>query len=404
MKCLVLFGLFSVRVLCVPLLGSNHDIWSEVEQKQNALGTNTIGRNDSRFPRVLNFFPVPIEEECLSKDGRRRGICMNTYECRIQGGSSHGKCAMGFGVCCVFTVTCNQEVINNLTYFVNPDFPDLTRSMSSCNLTVKKIDEEIAQLRLDFIHFNLGQPNRKTGVCEDDVFMMTGNENRRLKLCGFNSGQHAYFDVEDITNTIEITMILNRKAVSRLWELTITQIPFSQRAPMGCLQYHQGPSGIIQTMNFADNGRHLADQDYNICIRQEEGMCSIAYEPCHEDSFKIAPNNNSSTMNAALADEMEGSGGGEETMQPRQIQEECVDRVILPCDNEDLLMVGQGGPSSCSLVHCGESLCPEDVSPCRIESSSTPFTVGIHFEQNSREAPADDNLGMCLNYEQLPCN
>jgi hypothetical protein len=30
-------------------------------------------------------------------------------------------------------------------------------------------------------------------------------------------------------------------------------------------------SGIIQTMNFADNGRHLADQDYTICMRQEEG-------------------------------------------------------------------------------------------------------------------------------------
>jgi len=24
-------------------------------------------------------------------------------------------------------------------------------------------------------------------------------------------------------------------------------------------------------MNFADNGRHLADQDYTICMRQEEG-------------------------------------------------------------------------------------------------------------------------------------
>jgi hypothetical protein len=24
-------------------------------------------------------------------------------------------------------------------------------------------------------------------------------------------------------------------------------------------------------MNFADNGRHLAEQDYAICVRQEEG-------------------------------------------------------------------------------------------------------------------------------------
>lgn len=28
---------------------------------------------------------------------------MNAYECRIQEGSSYGKCALGFGVCCVCT-------------------------------------------------------------------------------------------------------------------------------------------------------------------------------------------------------------------------------------------------------------------------------------------------------------
>lgn len=48
-----------------------------------------------------------------------------------------------------------MEVYNNITYFVNPDFPDLSRGMSSCAVKVLKIDPEIAQIRLDFIHFNL---------------------------------------------------------------------------------------------------------------------------------------------------------------------------------------------------------------------------------------------------------
>ena len=30
-------------------------------------------------------------------------------------------------------------------------------------------------------------------------------------------------------------------------------------------------AGVIQTMNFAENGRHLANQDYKICMRQEKG-------------------------------------------------------------------------------------------------------------------------------------
>jgi len=62
-------------------------------------------------------------------------------------------------------------------------------------------------------------------------------------------------------------------------------------------------------MNFADNGRHLADQDYNICIKQGDSkyntlkiesvaitfkyfildMCSVMYEPCDQNSFKIGP-------------------------------------------------------------------------------------------------------------------
>lgn len=45
----------------------------------------------------------------------------------------------------------------------------------------------------------------------------------------------------------------------------------------------------FQTFNFAENGRHLANQEYRVCIRQELKMCSIVYEPCNRNSFKIGP-------------------------------------------------------------------------------------------------------------------
>jgi hypothetical protein len=35
-----------------------------------------------------------------------------------------------------------------------------------------------------------GQPNRRTGVCDSDVFIMSGPATEQLKLCGQNSGQH----------------------------------------------------------------------------------------------------------------------------------------------------------------------------------------------------------------------
>lgn len=56
------------------------------------------------------------------------------------------------------------------------------------------------------------------------------------------------------------------------------------------------------------------------------------------------------------------------------------------------------------MVHCGNSLCPyDDYNPCRIESSVTPFTIGIHFGISSDNKTPEDNIGMCLKYEQQEC-
>lgn len=120
---------------------------------------------------------------------------------------------------------------------------------------------------------------------------------------------------------------------SRLWEIRISQIPFGSRAPSGCLQHFTGiegkhlrfslaanlnflvlppspPAGIIQTFNFADNGRHLANQNYKSCIRQEKGRCSIQYEPCNDQSFRIGGANGGNGANGAMG----GMGtGGEST-------------------------------------------------------------------------------------------
>lgn len=125
-----------------------------------------------------------------------------------------------------------------------------------------------------------------------------------------------YYDVPngksrdgEATGVIDVVMnFTSSLAASRFWEIRVSQIPFSQRAPAGCLQYFTGNEGIIQvifyfifngnfgidflfiqTFNFAENGRHLSNQNYRACIRQEMRMCSIAYEPCNEQSFRIGP-------------------------------------------------------------------------------------------------------------------
>ena len=143
---------------------------------------------------------------------------------------------------------------------------------------------------------------------------------------------------------------------SRMWEMRVIQLGFEQRAPAGCLQYHQVANGTLKTLNYLPNGRYLANHDYLICIRQEYGMCSVAYMPCANDSFRIGGpkarrqnstmslmggvNATSSAASATAADEFEGSGTEPEaTALGSPGAPRCRDRVLIPCDFEEFITV-----------------------------------------------------------------
>lgn len=59
-------------------------------------------------------------------------------------------------------------------------------------------------------------------------------------------------------------------------------------------------------------------------------MCSIVYEPCDENSFKIGP---PSSMQVLHDDE--GSGFGSVSSRA----DDCDDRIVMPCDSEEFLTV-----------------------------------------------------------------
>ncbi|XP_047357486.1 uncharacterized protein LOC124952126 [Vespa velutina] len=390
--------------------------------------------------RVLNFFPIPVEEECLSSDKRRRGICMNTYHCRIQNGKSYGPCALGFGVCCIFTASCDQEVQNNLTYVTSPGFPNLIDRPMNCSVVVRKIDRQVSQLRIDFIHFNIGQPNRRTGICDEDIMEIRNGNRSSLRLCGWNSGQHIYLDVNEADEPVTLDFKLPNGLHSRMWEMRVIQLGFEDRAPAGCLQYFRSPNGTLKTMNYLPNGRFLADQDYLVCVRQEKEMCGISYTPCSKDSFRIGasrsgqiesnatttvprrkPNNStngSNNVNGNSTDAgqtdflMEGSGSGpdgQETVTPLTvITRRCRDKVLIPCDFEEFITPGNNGVGICNLEHCGNSLCERDEldtdGNCRVETWATPFRIRVAFGPGEDTGTTlEDNVGMCLMYEQLRC-
>ena len=65
-------------------------------------------------------------------------------ECTDKGGSPKGKCAAGFGICCVFTLNgddSTQTVNYNDTYIQNPGFPTVYTDTSSLSYTVNKCQD-----------------------------------------------------------------------------------------------------------------------------------------------------------------------------------------------------------------------------------------------------------------------
>ncbi|XP_045451262.1 uncharacterized protein LOC123660205, partial [Melitaea cinxia] len=251
--------------------------------------------------KVLNFFPVGGEKECQPTGFNiaKAGICLNPYDCRQRDGKASGDCAHGFGVCCVFEVTCGAIVQNNLTYFMSPGFPELWNGDEDCTINIEPSHAGIMQLRIDFIHFTIGQPNRTTGECDEDA-MILGEGAGSFTLCGQNHAQHIYYTLPSVSETREAGELPSTKLtplvirmrgtdMPRLWLMRLAQMPLAQSSPHNCLQYYTNDNGTIRTFNFASNGRHLASQEYRACVRRNVGFCSIRYTPCDHRSFRIGP-------------------------------------------------------------------------------------------------------------------
>merc|ERR1711936_396552 len=61
-----------------------------------------------------------------------------------KGGTNEGSCASGFGVCCVFSLSCGKSSSENQTYLVQASTTSLT---SPCTYTICKADTNICRIR-----------------------------------------------------------------------------------------------------------------------------------------------------------------------------------------------------------------------------------------------------------------
>jgi len=356
-----------------------------------------------------------------TNSGARSGQCFTAEECTAKGGTASGGCAMGFGTCCLFTqTTCGGQVDNNCTHIQNDGFPTALTgtaqaALPNCNYQINKAQADVCSLRLDFLTFNTQAGDfaaatggaaagtmDSLGACRDTFSVVTNtNGGDTPVVCGQNDGEHMYIDIgpsETATATIGFTFMA--LAATRSWEIKVTQLecgnPMSP--PDGCLQYHTGSAGQLTTFNFAGNALHLADQNYNICIRQEMGMTCTVYTVCAAIAGQGLPYSLSNLDAAGAAATAKGASDFQ-----------CTEDFIEIAGSSEVC-----GASVLTNKYCGDVLTTETATAATLNNPicdcTLPFRVGIHTDGVMDAAPAANedadagflqSRGVCLDYKQI---
>jgi len=237
-----------------------------------AVAEEGADRDGKLFPvvQIVTFENGP----CNGASGEQ-GTCFSQKECGDLGGSASGTCANGFGVCCVLTATCDGTISVNGTYFQSPAFPASYSTAGMCMATITP-PAGTCQILLEFETFNLMGP--VDGDCSNDTFVVTGaNPGSNIPvICGANTGQHMYIDVDSATGPIKLVSTISAQASSRSWKIKVTFLGENDCvAPHRCLQFFKETSGSAMSFNFGASPMMLNNHMYCICFGYVPGFCDI---------------------------------------------------------------------------------------------------------------------------------
>eukprot|EP00092_Neocalanus_flemingeri_P042237 GFUD01046097.1.p1 GENE.GFUD01046097.1~~GFUD01046097.1.p1 ORF type:complete len:589 (-),score=88.73 GFUD01046097.1:111-1835(-) len=274
------------------------------------------------LPTAAQDTNLPNYEPCRGGEG----LCTSAQECKNIGGvqgKSIGKCGncVGCSVCCQFMTGCQGITDKMITYFQSPGYPRTDRSNEACSLTLN-VRDEVCQVRLDFIDFEMAAP--QAGSCSGvDNFEIINTAQPggvfgpgQSKMCGLNKGQHVYMPVKPgnilimraTTSGVRNIPLARTDGTNRglsgdtafRWNARVTQIPCeapgarggrslsdekSARripshyrkllAPDGCRQYFQESRGRLQSYNFDGKSEVLLNQNYAICVKRPARSCGM---------------------------------------------------------------------------------------------------------------------------------
>merc|ERR1712038_1064414 len=235
--------------------------------------------NDRNSKHFSLFSVVQFNnEECTSDTspagGTTQGTCYTSTECTDKGGVQAGKCASGFGVCCVFinAVQANAAIMENRTRLRNEDFPAIDDAAADQAIvwTINKMQSDICQIRLDFTRFVIAGPTstaenmaaQAATNCDVDTLQITTTAVNQVGdtstgiMCGALTGEHLYVELSvTATDTATITLntgvaAQNAAAADRIWDIKVYQIQCfaTYRAPEGCDRYIMDNVGSITSL------------------------------------------------------------------------------------------------------------------------------------------------------------
>merc|ERR1712183_1145410 len=333
----------------------------------NIIQFSLCGKNG----RQLSLFSIVQfpNQECTSESSTtQKGTCVTPSECTTMTGTADGKCASGFGVCCVIAT-------------------------STCSFTINKVSEDVCQLRLDFQTFSGFVVDTTSAACTDS-FAVTGQTGKNPPtICGTNTGYHMYAEFGALaTDSAQITLTYGTAGISteKTFNILARQISCTAtwRAPTDCVQYFTGASGNVKNYNF---GQLLLGQYYTNCIRTEKGRCGILWKTSSTtgpDPFLIlAP---STTVVHA--------GTSPSNLCPSGF----VHIPSLSMDGINSIPVPLGLQAFQSFM-CGNIWGVEGQgTAASLVSRVQPFTLGVYSHATTAQ-PAATSTGFSLDYTQLPC-
>lgn len=397
---------------------------------------------------IVNFKNDPCRSTDTSSSSNtayRNGTCYTSSECTDKGGSPKGKCAAGFGICCVFTLSgddSTQTVKYNDTYIQNPGFPTVYTDTSALSYTVNKCQDDICWIRLDFDKFVLA--SQESELSNIDSFTMSESANlyNYPVLAGTNSGQHVYVEL-GTTNAayakLEFAFSSTASTDQRNWDIKVSQYTcYDSNAPyQGCFQWFTGLTGTITTFNYGSStdNIHLPNQNYRACVRQEEDYCCVKYSVCSsgtndfnlDQGFKPIGTAPCNTLGQTCAS---GSLTATAMVSGALIGTYCTQNNNALADIDttftgDFISI-DGGASTCSRTdnangnqhYCGTALNTGAGNPNSIDicDCNPLFGINVHtdatYDYRDTEttagtttyAPTNTQSGVCLDFTHVPCN